>query len=69
MKHSRLLVIDCGANTCASKPGQFCIYLRTSNFGTRWMCHLYDQTVEEDQPGGWLQRVKSCKEEFKVISE
>lgn len=65
MPNQRLLVIDCGENTCASEPGKFCEYMRVSNFGNRWVCHLYDTEVREDKDGGWLQRTKQCKEDFK----
>ena len=58
------LIIEAGEGTCASKPGQFCRYLRVANFGTRYLCGLFSepdgaqkQLREKD---GWIQRCDDC---------
>jgi hypothetical protein len=59
------VVIEAGAETCASKPGKFCVYVRTTNFGTRWVCHFFDRTLNETS-NGWLERAPECIQLAKV---
>jgi len=64
MLQGRLVVINCGETTCASEPGKFCPYVRTTHFGTRWHCHLYEKKLLEDEQSGWLQRHAQCMADF-----
>jgi len=67
VKHTITLTIECGETTCASKPGRFCPYMRTTNFGQRAVCVFPFPGEEtpiklfEDEPGGWIQRCDACK--------
>lgn len=31
------IAIKCGDQTCASEPGEFCKYMGTTHFGSRWV--------------------------------
>jgi hypothetical protein len=70
---SHLLInIECGNETCASKPGVFCKYLGTTKFGTNYVCVLFPNQnpgrkehggvtpLQEDKPGGSLLRCTAC---------
>ena len=54
--------ITCGEETCAEKPGKFCQFVRTSHFGKRWSCLIFEENLKEDKPKGWLMRCKKCLE-------
>ena len=58
------LIIEAGEGTCASKPGQFCRYLRVANFGTRYLCGLFSEPDGAQQQlrekDGWIQRCDDC---------
>lgn len=58
-KRHLVIAIECGETTCASAPGKFCQYVRTSHFGKRFSCHLFG-ALREDVPLGWLQRHADC---------
>lgn len=63
MKRVLTIEIDCGATTCASKPGKFCPWVETSNFGQRWHCGLFRRQELRDENGGqtgWLRRLPEC---------
>lgn len=62
MKRTLTIAIDAGEKTCASEPGKFCPWVRTSRFGTRWHCGLFGSTYLRDENGdeGWLQRLGIC---------
>lgn len=64
MKHQKLVVIDCGEDTCAGESGM-CRFVRTHHFGTRWSCLFYEVDLRSDVVDGWLQRSEQCKREFK----
>lgn len=55
--------IDCGVHTCASEPGKFCAYMRTTHMGSRWVCGLFGVELRDDKGGqeGWLQRCNDCR--------
>lgn len=59
----RTLVLEMGAETCASKPKTFCRMLRRGYLGQRWDCKLYEQMLTEEKDG-WLMRCPRCLEEF-----
>ena len=53
--------IICGENTCFSKAGEWCQYLRwNAFFGDNGDCILFGKVFENTD--GWLQRHKECKE-------
>lgn len=60
------LPIQCGETTCASAPGKFCPQVRTSRFGTAYLCHLFSEQghkgrwEELAEKDGWLQRHPDC---------
>lgn len=56
MKWNIKFQIDCGKKTCASKPGKFCQFLRTSMNG-KDTCYLFGRVFDKD---GWLQRHPEC---------
>lgn len=65
MKRMLTVVIDAGADTCASEPGVFCSQLRTSMRGV-FTCQLFFGKELRDEHGqlsgeGWLQRLDECK--------
>lgn len=56
------LVIESGDETCASKPGEFCRFVRTTHLGTRWVCSVFgNKELSETVPNGWLARLPECK--------
>lgn len=63
-KRTLNVVIDCGELTCAREPGEFCDQARTTHFGTRWVCGLFDHAelsdLEDGPKKGWLGRCKQC---------
>lgn len=68
--------ISCGKDTCASSPGIFCGFVRTSKFGMKYHCGLFDNAnlthSDRDKDGdglGWLQRLPQCKEAEKAGEE
>lgn len=52
------ITFESGKTTCAISPGNFCIYLRTKNFGTSYFCHLFEVPLNDKD--GWLQRHPLC---------
>ena len=62
------VVIESGEHVCSVAPGQWCQYVRTKGFGTRFLCHLFDKPLREvnedgtpsDKPA-WLGRLPECK--------
>ena len=59
------LTITSGERSCASSPGEFCIFLLSTNFGTRWRCQIFDSSDTREQTGlkevdGWIQRHPGC---------
>jgi hypothetical protein len=66
-----VLDIDCGTDTCASSPGNFCKYVQTQRFGTRYFCKIFSEqgargkfvslyVIEEGEHKGWLARHPEC---------
>ena len=59
------LPIAAGDHSCASAPGEFCRFLVTTNFGTRWRCKVFDPPDAREPTGlkevdGWIQRHPEC---------
>lgn len=59
------LVITSGERSCASSPGEFCHFLLSTNFGTRWRCQIFDSPDARERTGlkevdGWIQRHPGC---------
>jgi hypothetical protein len=58
--------VTCGEKTCASEPGQFCVFFGSVRFGTKSVCRLFPSEdhsytkLEEDYSGGWIQRRTAC---------
>ena len=79
MKKELRFSIECGELTCASRPGNFCKYLGSKNFGARLVCSLFPEewrgsldsshtTLNELPSGprkGWIGRCKACLEQDK----
>lgn len=71
MKQTLEVPISCGSRTCASRPGKFCRWIATQNFGSVYYCRLFsgastnfgstslrfDSLKEKD---GWIQRHPKC---------
>jgi len=57
-----------GAITCASEPGVFCRFVYTKNFGTKYICHLFDDMPLFEHETGphkhWLARCIPCMKEY-----
>lgn len=67
MSFKLTIEIECGETTCAKKPGEFCSYMGTGGFGTRWYCTYpwipgssEPIRLHEDEKGGWIQRCSAC---------
>lgn len=60
MKH--ILEFETGETTCAVEPGKFCMFERTTNFGQRFICDLFDRDLFFED--GWLRRCPECLERF-----
>jgi len=62
MSRRLLITIGGGPQTCRDPvKDEWCPWVRTGHYGTRWMCGLFDMSaLEEDVPGGWLQRLPEC---------
>jgi hypothetical protein len=56
MKKKLTFQFDCGPETCASKPGKFCQFLRLSLNG-KDSCMFFGRVFDKD---GWIQRDKDC---------
>jgi hypothetical protein len=58
------LEINCGKNTCASKPGEFCHFCSANGTGSKIFCDLFKKSLydETGDVRGWIQRCKECKE-------
>lgn len=57
--------IECGEETCASKPGKFCSWLRTQRFGSEAICQIfsewgYKRRIPLDFENGWTMRHPEC---------
>jgi hypothetical protein len=59
--------INCGEETCASKPGEFCTYFGTTKFGQMATCCLFPSPQEGGKAwtilevkDGWSMRCKAC---------
>ncbi len=56
--------INCGPMTCASVPGEFCAFVGTRSFGTKFICTLFPDDQNPYTPltekDGWLQRCDDC---------
>lgn len=48
--------IDCGENTCATKPGKFCKYF--VHDPVEYECYLFKCALKERD--GWIMRTKMC---------
>lgn len=61
--------VNCGTQTCATEPGQFCDHLGVTNFGVRAVCKLFQTTCGQDvvlkDKDGWLQRCQQCLDNVK----
>ena len=57
------LELNCGEKTCASSPGNFCRFARSSVDGFLPRCTLFGERLF-DETGtsvmGWLQRLPKC---------
>lgn len=55
------LTIECGQDTCASEPGEFCQFTTTrpGSFGRKAYCRLFFTDLYDKD--GWLQRCSACK--------
>jgi hypothetical protein len=62
MVYQKIDEIDCGKTTCASKPGEFCKYLRETPFGKKPFCLRYDDKPEEID--GMAQRLPVCVADY-----
>ena len=65
MRMNLTIEIECGENTCASKPGQFCKYMGSVKFGQVPVCCLFPSEKETswtllEEKDGWVQRCKPC---------
>lgn len=69
MQRHIILDIEAGDKTCASEPGHFCQWMRTTKFGTVYFCHLFSEEDSSGRPSkvipleekdGWLQRHEKC---------
>lgn len=54
----RILIEKAGEKTCASKPGVFCKWLGTKNFGQEWTCMLFNKDFAPTME--WLPRFQEC---------
>lgn len=62
--------IECGDETCCSKPGELCKFLGTRRFGSLWVCRLFPadeghtvlEDVVEGPKKGWIGRCRACME-------
>lgn len=58
--------IDCGDTTCASKPGKFCRFYGSRNFGQVPVCTLFPAErgwfTDLPEKDGWVQRCPACLE-------
>ena len=54
--------INAGETTCATEPGNFCIFFCTRKFGGVWFCYLFSKKLYDEDGGltGWLQRCPEC---------
>jgi hypothetical protein len=59
VKRKLTIAIESGDRTCASKPGKFCPWVRTTHFGSRYHCGLFGKVLD-DGDDGWLQRLPEC---------
>jgi len=53
-----------GEDTCYNfEQEKMCEHVRTSNFGTKWWCSIFEQNKQlvEDAPFGKLLRKEICK--------
>jgi hypothetical protein len=60
MKRILKIEIECGASTCASKPGRFCPELMFKKFGSVPVCRVFDTELYELK--GWTMRCPQCME-------
>lgn len=62
MSRRLLITIGGGPQTCRDPvKDEWCPWVRQGNYGTRWMCGLFEMShLSEDVPGGWLQRLPEC---------
>lgn len=60
MKRPLQIVIESGETTCASEPGRFCPWVRTTHFGQRFLCGLFDGKSLGENDNGWLRRLPEC---------
>ena len=65
--------IVAGEKTCYSSPGKHCKFLCTRRFSSEYLCGLFNRDdspyrgigpilLQEDKPGGWIQRCPECLE-------
>jgi hypothetical protein len=58
--------INSGVETCATKVGEFCEFMGSTHFGTRFVCCLFPTEKESHtvlkEKDGWIQRAKVCLE-------
>lgn len=71
--HKLVLIIESGEKTCASEPGQFCLFFGSQKFGMQPVCMLFPDSegphtklvvagTEDPTEGGWVLRCPSCLE-------
>ena len=52
--------IECADNHCYYKFGKHCKYLMTKNFGTEWVCGIFNKELFDDRYSR-LSRCEECK--------
>ena len=57
MRTLKLLIVA-GEKTCYEVKGKHCDYLRTSHFGQKFHCGIFNQELQDKD--GWLQRCQDC---------
>jgi hypothetical protein len=67
MKRQLRIDIECGEESCASKPGKFCQYVVVTRMGSCFHCQLFSKMGEGKhgleqlkEKKGWLQRHPDC---------
>jgi hypothetical protein len=73
MKYRVTFEFEAGQETCASKPGIFCQFLRhkPGSFGLRFICTLFERDHEcvevQDNALGWLTRCAECLKQSEEV--
>jgi len=58
--------IQCGETTCAESPGNFCKFVGSHCFGTKFGCNLFEGPIDDDC-SGTLKRSPECLVRAKLI--